>query len=74
MELGAPICSPLRVNALVTSAGKGEHIIELVWNFLAECIIDGQLVIVHHRFKVVCPGRESITRNLALVDEFLHPA
>ena len=74
MQFGTPILLPLCIVVLVARVAEMQHIIQLIRYFLAECVIDGQLVIVHHALKVVCPSRECIARYFALVDEFLHPA
>ena len=73
MQFVAPVRSPLLCHSLVARVAEHQHIKELVWHLSAHCIVNGQLVIVNHRFKVICPGRIFTAGDRALIDEFLHP-
>ena len=73
IQVFLPCLLPVPAFGVIAGVTEAQPPVEVVWYFLAQCIINGELVVIDKRFKVVSPCRKGIGGDSSTVNKFLNP-
>ena len=73
IQVFLPCSLPVPAFGVIAGITEAQPSVEVIGHFLTQSVINGELVIIDKRFKVVSPCREGISRDSSVIHEFLNP-